>query len=101
MEFQFMKRYLIAMAMVLALAASSNAQVLVTTEFDTSDGFVTGGTADVVVDGLVTFSGGQQQQMFLGAAYNNGPAGYLFINCLLYTSPSPRDATLSRMPSSA
>ena len=26
--------------------------------------------------------------------------GLLFI-CLLYTSPSPRDATLSRMPSSA
>ena len=26
--------------------------------------------------------------------------GYLYI-CLLYTSPSPRDATLSRMPSSA
>ena len=26
-------------------------------------------------------------------------AGYIF--CLLYTSPSPRDATLSRMPSSA
>ena len=25
----------------------------------------------------------------------------LFIGCLLYTSPSPRDATLSRMPSSA
>ena len=25
----------------------------------------------------------------------------LFYNCLLYTSPSPRDATLSRMPSSA
>ena len=24
-----------------------------------------------------------------------------FIRCLLYTSPSPRDATLSRMPSSA
>ena len=23
------------------------------------------------------------------------------ITCLLYTSPSPRDATLSRMPSSA
>ena len=28
-------------------------------------------------------------------AYASGP------NCLLYTSPSPRDATLSRMPSSA
>ena len=24
-----------------------------------------------------------------------------FINCLLYTSPSPRDRTRSRMPSSA
>ena len=24
-----------------------------------------------------------------------------YCNCLLYTSPSPRDATLSRMPSSA
>ena len=28
-----------------------------------------------------------------GGAYNE--------HCLLYTSPSPRDATLSRMPSSA
>ena len=27
--------------------------------------------------------------------------GSVFIACLLYTSPSPRDATLSRMPSSA
>ena len=27
--------------------------------------------------------------------------GLMFIDCLLYTSPSPRDATLSRMPSSA
>ena len=28
-------------------------------------------------------------------------ASYSFNTCLLYTSPSPRDATLSRMPSSA
>ena len=28
-------------------------------------------------------------------------AGLKNYNCLLYTSPSPRDATLSRMPSSA
>ena len=27
--------------------------------------------------------------------------GDIFLSCLLYTSPSPRDATLSRMPSSA
>ena len=26
---------------------------------------------------------------------------HFFAGCLLYTSPSPRDATLSRMPSSA
>ena len=32
-------------------------------------------------------------------SYN--PYGYYYHNCLLYTSPSPRDATLSRMPSSA
>jgi len=74
-----MKFYLIAIFAALALAANLNAQTVVT-EFNTSDGFVTGGTADVVVDGLVTFSGGQQQQSFLGAAYNNGPAAYLFIN---------------------
>ena len=29
------------------------------------------------------------------------PANSYLNNCLLYTSPSPRDATLSRMPSSA
>ena len=29
------------------------------------------------------------------------PPGTLVMGCLLYTSPSPRDATLSRMPSSA
>ena len=32
------------------------------------------------------------------ATYDKNEDGYL---CLLYTSPSPRDATLSRMPSSA
>ena len=30
-----------------------------------------------------------------------GTRGFRFNTCLLYTSPSPRDATLSRMPSSA
>ena len=30
-----------------------------------------------------------------------GNGNLLIGNCLLYTSPSPRDATLSRMPSSA
>ena len=35
---------------------------------------------------------------FLGTYYQKPP---MFSACLLYTSPSPRDATLSRMPSSA
>ena len=34
-------------------------------------------------------------------AYNNKITNETFRICLLYTSPSPRDATLSRMPSSA
>jgi len=74
-----MKYYLIAMAMALTLGTNLNAQTF-TTEFSTMDGFATGGTADVVLGGLVTFSGGQQQQGFLGAAYNSGPAAYLFVN---------------------
>ena len=42
-----------------------------------------------------------------GCIVESGPAKQVFSNpeedytCLLYTSPSPRDATLSRMPSSA
>ena len=35
-----------------------------------------------------------------GEGYHKGSAAY-FIRCLLYTSPSPRDRTRSRMPSSA
>jgi len=65
-----MKFYLIAMFTALTFAANLNAQTVVTTEFGLDDGFTTGGTDDVVVGGLVTFSGGQQQQGFLGAAYN-------------------------------
>ena len=55
----------------------------ITTSFDTTDGFITGDTAPVVLtDGsfTATFSGGQQQQMFDGPSYNSGPAGYLFVN---------------------
>ena len=46
-------------------------------------------------------------QMKLGADTNSNtghtewPDGRVHHSCLLYTSPSPRDATLSRMPSSA
>ena len=33
--------------------------------------------------------------------YRHIDTAAVYRNCLLYTSPSPRDATLSRMPSSA
>ena len=37
----------------------------------------------------------------LGGSPSNGKESVKREGCLLYTSPSPRDATLSRMPSSA
>ena len=40
-----------------------------------------------------------EQQFLSGRAINSPPR--LFLGCLLYTSPSPRDRSLSRMPSSA
>ena len=39
--------------------------------------------------------------LIIRAAESIGTAIPRFCDCLLYTSPSPRDATLSRMPSSA
>ena len=41
-----------------------------------------------------------QQVVFANTAEFNNAATKV-TDCLLYTSPSPRDATLSRMPSSA
>ena len=46
----------------------------------------------------------QQVEIIKGPSsllYANGTSGGIINVCLLYTSPSPRDATLSRMPSSA
>ena len=44
--------------------------------------------------------GANCRQQHAGGIGGNGSGGNLNV-CLLYTSPSPRDATLSRMPSSA
>ena len=52
-------------------------------------------------DDLVqTFSSGMIKRSEMAIAQIIDP-DILCIDCLLYTSPSPRDATLSRMPSSA
>lgn len=92
------KVFALSIGMVLAavsIVPAAATPVVVETEFNTSDGFITGGVAanpgdpipvvagsfdPVTLDGLVTFAGGQQQQMFNGPSYNNGPAGFLFIN---------------------
>ena len=39
--------------------------------------------------------------MHMNMIISTGPTSFLSISCLLYTSPSPRDRTRSRMPSSA
>ena len=44
---------------------------------------------------------GQQVYRYAEEIFTIGRELKDFMNCLLYTSPSPRDATLSRMPSSA
>ena len=49
---------------------------------------------DLLTDGVV--SSGE----VVGGIFFSGDE-LLWMDCLLYTSPSPRDATLSRMPSSA
>ena len=43
----------------------------------------------------------QADQLNLSIALYIASAVVAYFSCLLYTSPSPRDATLSRMPSSA
>ena len=42
-----------------------------------------------------------EKKVILAAQKDGSLDAPLFDDCLLYTSPSPRDATLSRMPSSA
>ena len=65
--------------------------------------------SDFILEGVVNFS---KEISVIAARNSNGqiacfdPGENIHINgilntCLLYTSPSPRDATLSRMPSSA
>ena len=77
-------------------------------ELATADWIFTGESAG---DGAGVGSGGRDvtgdgaPDLVIGAhweATNGTQAGAAYLwTCLLYTSPSPRDATLSRMPSSA
>ena len=67
-------------------------------------GFVTG--TDVAMDALDTQNVAEDMAAIFDGNSPISPSGEvqpieLLISCLLYTSPSPRDRTRSRMPSSA
>ena len=69
-------------------------------------GSVTASVGSSQSDGLL-LGGSINQNNFLGTgnkvsiALNKSDVSQLYSFCLLYTSPSPRDGLLSRMPSSA
>ena len=48
-----------------------------------------------------TVSGGSVANSVVGLSQLGNKVGFIGKICLLYTSPSPRDRSLSRMPSSA
>ena len=62
---------------------------------------------DVQIMGGIVLHGGNVAEMRTGEGKTLVATSAVYLNaitgkgCLLYTSPSPRDATLSRMPSSA
>ena len=49
----------------------------------------------------IMMDGNQKGLLGMFNVFAGGAVSRMAIFCLLYTSPSPRDATLSRMPSSA
>ena len=71
---------------------------------DMSVGGSLGISSNLTVSGILTatsFSGDGSGLTNAGDSAAKSSAIALFLGCLLYTSPSPRDGLLSRMPSSA
>ena len=71
---------------------------------NTGDFYVAGKGVHPVANGMATAADWMSAASFLSMAGLIAFLGYdgsVYLICLLYTSPSPRDATLSRMPSSA
>jgi len=79
-------RVLLIIACAALLPTTPLAAQDITSGFNTGEGFTTGSFAPVTLSSTtapgfgVTFSGGQQQQIFDMGSYANGPAAYLFIN---------------------
>ena len=66
-----------------------------------AEAFAKLGTPNNTGTRLVSLSGDVKQPGYFEIETGKVTLGELINDCLLYTSPSPRDATLSRMPSSA
>ena len=66
---------------------------------NSEDAFRVDATYDLADSKFGSFANGFFKSVGVGYRYNETTSE--FNDCLLYTSPSPRDATLSRMPSSA
>ena len=60
-------------------------------------------TSEIKANGSATFAGFVASSKLISGIENGGSSDLAvgIYNCLLYTSPSPRDRTRSRMPSSA
>ena len=99
--------------MVLNHANVRNAR---TTNNAVTDEFLLPAAYDVAIEGISDSGRGQRELYYLGIIdilqkynvrkhletdLNILTRGLKHYNCLLYTSPSPRDRTRSRMPSSA
>ena len=77
------------LAAVLVLCGSANAQEALNNDVSANDGLMG------VADSLAEFAD------MLGVEQDTPRSSPKSWSCLLYTSPSPRDGLLSRMPSSA
>ena len=90
----------ITFALYIGIAIWSRAQ-------STNDFYVAGKGVHPIANGMATAADWMSAASFLsmaGLIAFLGKDGSVYLmgwTCLLYTSPSPRDATLSRMPSSA
>ena len=92
-----LKRSLLSAAAVVVASHASAADLEVT------HWWTSGGEAAAVSEFAKAFDATEHTWIDGAIAGSGGTARPIIISriCLLYTSPSPRDATLSRMPSSA
>ena len=108
-----MQKTLLASVIVMSLSACDSDSLPLTDDNGTAtnaESSVVDATADAATDGTTTDSTADENTTVVvqtpisddaGSATSDGGTVAISDDCLLYTSPSPRDGLLSRMPSSA